>query len=390
MGLSPKVAERFEMLKLITEGQTPNNPTIPIRWCIEPSDRAKLIKFGADNIHILISVAYKNGAEDRQLRPLDEAMTYVSFRFAGKHTIFARLVWWPDLKQMRSNLLQRSDRWKYQIEVLNYDRNTLLDHFGGVHHKCFDLPAAEPLDIMFGKGFFAKEPPKWVSDWVDGIYTFPSVDSCQFRRRAHFAFLIQPFIWLILEVFFRLVALVPLLVGAVLLARNLNPRAVLSGKPNEVWPKEWVAHRYGRSLWIARDDKGRLKLHRVFVSPLFFLCLGVLMYYSSISGVVLFLVSFLIVFVPLFLVILFALNKIGERVSARKEFKQTPGYLEKVRLEVEENRRRRLDEAYRYLTCPKANEIQKATTIGSLPPERRTLRLRFYDLKRGLCRPYAR
>src|SRR5688572_29329577 len=109
------------MLRLITDQKTPENPTIAVRWCIDPKDQAKLLELKAPNVHVLIVVAYENKAEDRQLLPLADAMTYVGFRFPGKHTVYARLVWAEDLVGMKKYLLQRSSRSSYSNNVLDWE-----------------------------------------------------------------------------------------------------------------------------------------------------------------------------------------------------------------------------------------------------------------------------
>src|SRR3989344_4911110 len=151
------------MLKLITDSMNPENPTIPIRWCIDPSDRVKLLEFGADNIHVLIVTAYENGAEDRQVRPLAEAMTYVGFRFPGTHVIHARLVWPHNSKHVKKMVgwfLERQNPRKYENEVLDYER-TEIKVCGHVSTNIKELSAAESLDVLVDVGHFAKEPPEW-------------------------------------------------------------------------------------------------------------------------------------------------------------------------------------------------------------------------------------
>lgn len=403
------------MLRLLPESTSPENPTIALRWCIDPSDRAKLIKLGANNVFVLINVLYENMAEDRYVCHLEEAMTYVGFRFPGTHTIYARIVWRngdkKSVKKMNNYYLERYSRRSYRNSVLtgNSDDGFCLDNIGLSDLHALDLPEAEPVEVAVDNGHFAKEPPAWVSNWVNWLYRFPPEDQCEFRRRTIWAFTLKPFAFLSLAFLYVFACAGVLLFCTLFLARGVNIKAAfdLDQGPGEIWSD--------RTLWSLVDERGRPKPYRLLVTPFAFILYGSWLWYlhvkwsmgymevlkfilSRLKDGCMFILSLTFGLGLEFLVsvvVSIALTALGlylvyywvsKTLANKCEFENSPEY----RKHQEAERRRSLEEAYKYLSCPRGSDPATVVSLSALPRERRTLRLRFLDMKRSVCRPFAR
>lgn len=377
------------MLKLIPETLTPENPTVLLRWCIEKADQEALIAAKAIKPRILIVVLYKNGAEDRHLLPLDQVGAYVGFRFPGTHKVFAMLVWSKQPREMMSTLLQRSDPMNYNKRVINFDGEGFY-HFDGVRWECFEIDPAEPLQVSVDKGHFAPDPPKWWKDYVNLLFDHPAVDQCQFRRRAAISVTLKPFLLLVFLVGAFLCCLIVLIVGVLLLARGLTPLKVFNLEPNEIWHPVDVGSKltYRFSLWSWEDKQGNPKPWRLFLTPLAgVLYYGLIKYFpghfspASVSlGV---LVGMGICFGIVNFVAWYANH---ERKKVRYLNGLSEEEVERIRLEKEDAFRKKVQEAYRVVSC---STDAQAVKLEAIPLGRRTLRLYYQASKRKVCKFYA-
>ncbi len=426
-GYHPKVAEKVVMLRLLTDKGGLDNPTIPLRWCIDPSDRAKLLEVKATQVQVLITVAYENGAEDRQLRPFEEAMTYVGFRFPGKHLIFARLIW-PysnQMKKLRKEVLSRRNSRYYEEDILDADRTEIKEYFSSVPFGASKLPQADPLEVEVDKGHFAAEPSQWLQRYVNLWFDFAPVDQCAFRRRMIGAFTYQLIVMLFWWTVKAVVRMAVFLGSALVVARDLDWRQVFLGDIDEIWPTVYMPQ-YGfkrplihmRSAWSVQRADGKWVPFRLLISPAAFLLYFATIHivherldigYLSALMVVLWAPAKFFFQLALELKLLgwVLLVKIGLTLGAilvasvavvalsiwlglrQLEYQKTAEYKSEQKRLAEERAERSINDAYRYLTCPTSAEASYAATLKALPPERRTLRLRYYETKRAICRPFA-
>src|SRR3989344_4161029 len=228
------------MLRMLKDIK-PGNPTIGIRFCIDPVDRANLIEHRVVEPYVLLVVAYQNGYdEDRQLVPLSQIMTYVGFRFPGKHRVFARLVWSSSNSlTLRKKILEQNSRGKYEYQVLDALRDAFRDKIVSVDQKALSIDCDE-FEIDVPRGYFAKEPPNWLKWYANWGYKYLPVDECEFRKRAYVAGLpkLVPFLTVFLfTVWLRFVSYA---VSLVLGARGLKFGPILhpwTGDMEDVWPE---------------------------------------------------------------------------------------------------------------------------------------------------------
>lgn len=427
------------MLRLITDQQSPENPTIGVRWCLDPKDKQTLRDLKAPNPHVLILVKYENSSlEDRQLLPLGAAMTFITFRLPGKHRIFARLFWGEKVEKIQEFFLDRQSRYIYSNNVLNYEGNAFRSGLGAIEKwdgykymvdSGYTLIDHFEMDVEVGKEHFAKEPPQWLKRWVNMPYVYEPADQCQFRKRMLFAFTLQPPLTLLYIIVRSISCLALAFWGILVCARGLTLRPMFhpfASEVGDVWPKIRRGESYhpaSRSAWILEDKNGKERIWTFFVSPLFFLIVFVVLtalgwyfemgYMQLISiGAAWFwsesvkLVQWINPLVVLNIVlavagIVFAFfiidrslgwyqrKKVNKNASKRK-LEADPEYQSARKREAEEKRLKSLQDAFEYLQCPADPQPALKVDIKALPPERRTLRLRFLDLKRSVCRPYAR
>lgn len=411
-----------ETMKLLIESTSPENPTVAVRWCLNKAEREALISV-KEQVFVLIVIAYEKGAEDRFLCRLEEAMTHLVFRFAGKHKVFSRLVWRMQNETdqtMEAAIMQRKDANSFHAEVLRYERdglNSFISHT--VSQESHALELAETLDVEVDAGHFAPEPPQWLKEWVNMMFRTPPRDQCEFRKRMIYAFTVQPLLALIFWLVYTVAAVISLLVGASLLARGLHLRSLWVGNDDGwVWRKVHVGWEKRVSFWSLEDEKGNRKPWRLLVTPL---VLGIeavtleyfhrqtgMGYYELLqivgqwvlgkagSGLVALWAGLLVNLSYLFIaigvaavllvvVVLFAWYAAREALK-RKELEASPDLkkLEEERLET--SRRMERERVFEYLTC----STSMVPSVKALPPKRQTFRLRFQDFKRDVCRPYAK
>lgn len=385
-----------------------SNPTITIRWCLSPQASRKLLNMKAENPHVLIIISSEHAGDDcdRYLFRLNQTIAYIPLRWPGKIEIQAILLAGKDRSQLRKDSRQES------LHDIKHEYAKKI-YFGADSTTLEDVIKIEvPEDI------FAPEPRPWVKKWVNlGYESKKPVDQCQFRRRFIFAFTLKPLAavaWITLTVLFRTLAAIVI---------TLFGKTGVSFKPiihpfrddtDDVW--------YGCGLrkydwfWDNIYSFGAFRfLFRWLIIPhltfcLIFLGSPILMivwrikYGDPFSESLAFFTSqpvlgILLWILGLSLAIPLALNLLGfviatlvsvlsPRLNARQKAKK------QIRHEQEEqDRLRRLEAAQSYWQHVEASPLACSygdlrPQLDALPPEYRTLRLRFKHFKARVCRPF--
>lgn len=344
----------------------------------------------------------------RKLAPLDQMMDYISFGGPGRHRILATIVWQRgkgvrDLKE--GFVRKRYGTYRYD-DILDWHGDFRQD-FGcfGRKEEGKWLGKVTEFNVEVAPEFFAKEPLEWLSSWVNLWHKGQPVDQCQFRRRFLLAFpkslLVLLWIIFVCSLRFLLVALF-LLCGL----RRINFKPLL--------------HPFGcdtRELTRAMK-KGCLS---VFFStkkgdwrPFFFwpfapiFILGLANFSYLILGVffgvnvwqVLKIVGLTILGLSVYglffgvLVVDFGGYLLGKIKTPEWE---SEWKWERERKRAEKREQKELEEKERALLTLEKNLLPLVCTgvplkadLNDLPPSKRTVYLRFLDLKKRACKPFAR
>lgn len=368
------------MLKLIVgeEGGMAQSASILIKWCTDKTTLEKLKGMGVLNPHILLVNAVGGKEISRLLVPLKQAMEYVRFQTHGRNTIYATIVWADDGKP--------STLWDiYATDVLDCNGSF---HYNMDSYQGFGFTTTEfaGIDVVIPQELFAKAPPRWLERWVNLWYETKTRDQCHFRKRMIPAFTIQPplvLLWLILRSLIGVAAVMfwILLIGM----RGINLKPLIHPWRQKLeWV--WVGRKETIFLRDLRDKKGE-EFYQLYILPL-----------MPIVPVILFMFSFLIfagklkyttenaVYSSLYMSMIITgfLVICGAIIDA---ISHLISYMPVKPLEVKREEYKQKYDGFGYLLCDGGD---LPANLNALPPKRRTIHLRFMNLKAKVCKPFAR
>ncbi len=353
--------------------------TVPLRWCICPDIYQRLKEKAVKKPQLLLVVVDEFRGEERKLIPLENMMDYNMFQRPGKHRIFAAIVWdeEDDVKSLKKCFLSKNG-WDYKCSLLDYEKTQWV-------YKPSNLVGAETIDAEVPKQFFAKEPPVWLEKWVNLIFfkNNPPKDQCQFRRRCIYAFTLQPFLLIIVAVVFVVFFLVPRSIVSVALfllvgLRKINFSACIDTDRSldNIWCDV-------QGSFFTSDSKGNSRLYLLPFMPIILLVLFGMVYLPiwifglEIGSRKIILIVFLIILaIEFFVWIIYSIMKSTGKIitDVRKK-----------------NEGKRIESLYENTFAPLVcTGTALAPNIDTLPIERQTIHLRFWNLKRKVCKPFAR
>lgn len=372
-----KVMRMPSALELMVNSRNPAAATIEIGWCMLRGVLEQLEQRKALYPHVLIIVSDERNREQRYLVPLADGMTYIAFRSPGKNKVEATIVWSQEgSRKIRERFLRR-DGDKFVTDVRSES--------GGFFD---DLPLTlgySQIEVSVDKLFFGKEPTPWLKAWATAVWNTPLVHECDIRRRLIFAFTIQPLVYFLKFCAYFLVAVFWSVFRGKRKVSWEPVFKIFGSDVEDIYREAW----HTSSLWAGfwRWQFSPTALMAASVIPLFGLIPGnesgtpykpLFVFIHSFGDYLLYLLAVVVALYALTVVALL----IGALISALPMVKQ---WLEKDAVRAERERVEALDEELDYLVC--RGGIPAPVSIGSLPTERRTIRLRFQALKARLCRP---
>ncbi len=361
------------MIRLFAENPGQANPNLALRWCVDKETLDELKEKGIKNPRLLLVVAQHPGQWgvmeiERKLVPLDQAMEWLEFNRPGRYTIYATIVW-DDGKSWDFEvgwLLMKDGSGSFKREIFDCDGKFSCTRHPSIKEHSLDEGS---LDVVVAEELFAKKPPAWLNWWVnlwfDALNVPRPANQCFFRRRKWFiAFPIQPipvFIWVLLKSLTRLVAALALVLCGM---RGVSFKPVIHPFDlclNNVWSN------MGSSIFL-KDKRG--KWHFAYI--------------TSPVGRGLRTIWQALVPPP-------SAEEQERRWQAEKEriFKKAAKEARKER-ERQERKQRKLRAFYEELQDVACIGVPLKPKLELLPERRRTIYLRYMDLKVKVCKPYAR
>lgn len=432
------------MLQLVASTEETNSTSIPIRWCVGRDTLAKLQEKEALNPHLLLVVAQGRYEVSRSLVPIDQIMEYVDFKKPGNYRIFAAVVWNSrgDTRVLEKRIfggkVTGGGKSREFSEARVFDGEDIYlrshDEPSSKFALC-SLDETASIEVNVAEEFFASPPSKFEKFWVNFWFERMAGNQCQFRRRRMLAYTIQPFVvlpYLLCKTIVRsIIGLFLLLCGM----RGVNLHPIIhpwAMDNNDIW---WHV---GRSVFTATKDGKARQLIVAMFAPSIHVCIVVgayvVTYFQSsqkfwqVAGIsefcvaVIFGILYLVAAVSLVydtisnavrgiapkviaVVVLLGLASIAIRLGLRyplitiviaslvgiiwlasrlmttevRKLESLPEDERKHVLLERENAR------YQSIAC----NGPMVASLSALPEERRTIYLRYRDLKAKLCKQFA-
>lgn len=376
------------------------NPTIPARWCLSQEELELLKEEGAPNIHILLVVLYENGKEERFLIPWKQVMTYVEFKWPGKSILLAQVVRTEDehLLNMQKFYLEKSHRYEYDYDIFEYGEK---GKFRDLEYNDYGRMPETRCEVEVSKEFFAKQPPEWLRRWANLWFDYSAIDQCQLRRRMILALTAQPicvFLWLIGRSICAFGWIAFLFLGGlrrIKFSVLAHPwKSALGDIHHDC--RRYLSGSYSWDSWFRFDGKEEKRpWYWLLIHP--FLLLPIITIMEIVRRTIGF-SDFLkdsaspIVAILVFVAIVF----FGVWCKDEWDKRSNRKYHEKMRRkrdreaaqvnQLELLRQKEFDLVSSVVAC---SATPREVSLETLPPQMRTFRLRYLDLKARLCRPFA-
>lgn len=370
------------MFELHVSNSDITNGSISLGWCVSPDTLKLLTEKGIKDPQVVIITApvgydseYK---QSRQVVPLKDLLAYVSFRVPHSNRIWA-FICEENHKEARDRYLSKSSG-TYSTTIL-YDGECWSASFGKPEMS------AEPIDVEVPRECFAPEPAKWEKVWVNHFFSSKAVDQCNFRRRRLFAYAVQPFIMtgnIVLRTVFLLFSI---LVGlkAMSLQPVLHPLSYSLGEAFDVMDltqgsyfirdtkePDWKTLNFSIA-WYLVKRAWTFPFAPIICIPIFFLIRHHI-FLPVLGGFL------LLIFILAFIIFLIS----GIARSIIQAFWQWS--TSKLESSNTEDAWYLNQEEMKLIIC---NGKKKILSLSDLPAKKRTLRLRFLDLKSKICRPFS-
>jgi hypothetical protein len=365
------------MFKIEVADTNVSGGSIPITWCLDHELISQLAEKEIYNPQLVIITSpvnnYHAGKEQRKVVPLKDLIAYIDFHHVGEVNIWAFI-------SLGSNV--NSVKTSYLSKMYGIYSTSLLDFEG--KDWCLFADATEnrrtekPLVVDVPKECFAKEPPAWEKAWVNAFFVRDADNQCDYRRRRFLAYTLQPIIMFFNILLRTLITLISLILGF----RGFNLNYVLHPLTHNLDSSCGLFS--GGTVFIPKleDDSGELDGIRNNVSyfirktwklplmpPVALILFCIYLTHKII------LLTVICISVSIFLSLLVGLVWFIECRSDvfkwfNTKFNKKVWYEDKEEIDL--------------LICSNNKK-----TFSTLPAKKKTIKLRFLDLKSKVCRPFA-
>ena len=362
------------MLKLYVENTEAQDPTMRVRWCVDPELFRELQAQKAIP-HILI-VVYNvvSIAEYRYVEKLSALTVFIPFRKAGENIIYATICWNTEDETVSDRFLAKGS-YRYNTSVLKEDHSGFLSNLE--HSKDFATAT-----VHVDEALFPKQPFDW--GWVNRWFTEKPVDQCEFRKRRIFAYTAQPILLVIGRIIYGLlmntVAFFTLLWGRVPNIDILNPFGNVDGNtPDDVY--RYQPYYFDR--WYS------IPFRPVILIAVCGIAIGIgaivnATYLLTVLGYAALAFAIFMVLLTIGYYGLHAPYKRSEKNRWDREHEERRKRQEIADAEF----KRKLKEEYQLAQRALCLFVKSEDPLA-IPDEAQTAKLRFNGIKRRVCRPYA-
>ncbi len=370
---------RFE---LHVAESTVSTGTVSVGWCVPKEVFAALDKAAVKNPQVVLVIAPKENynilKESRMVVPLKDLLAYVEFRSSGENRIWG-FISTRTAKDAKNYLLKSNG--EYISTLLNSEGDDLSavvkgyptwDDDGTRHEPEDDGTIAEPITVYCPRQCFAAEPSDFEKSWVTWLMTDKSVDQCDFRRKRLFAYTAQLPLFVLFMVLTALLTLASLFIGAkeFSLKPLLHPLTYGFENSLEMISSGTIFYRRGKDSWVKRWALMPLMPAIVFAFAGFMVLIIKAGALYSLFHVILGILGIAVILGVLFVIVGLVINHLEERKLALEA--ADAWYLD--------------EEEASFMACSPGKRM---ASLGDLPAKKRTLRLRFLDLKSKVCRPFS-
>ena len=367
-----------------------SDSTCAVSWCVDEETLKYLSDNQINDPQVVLVVApegrcYHSSKEYRKVVPLKDLMAYVEFRAGGPNKIWGFISFYSNKNDTRDSFLSRKNG-DFKTNILSTDGSEYAYDFREDYSNSNKLLVSQPQSVVIPTDVFASEPWEWEKTWVNHFFREKPIDQCDFRRRRFFAYSIQPFI-VLGNLFIRfLFVLTALLIGT----RNLSLNPLFSPLSTDMQDAANVCT--GGSIFIrhCKEDDIYAWIPRPlelvwyliksywalpFMPPILFLTVLMIFchiwnYFIVLGAVVGFITGIAVV------ITYFASDMYNETLAwfnmilDRKE--EAPWYLDQNEIDL--------------LTC---KPDRAGFNFKNLPARKKTVYLRFQDLKSRVCKPFS-
>lgn len=389
------------MLELHVTDTNVSGGSIKVSWCLTKEALKELVDRKVKDPYIIFCVApyddsplnsrYSEYKESRKAVPLKDMIAFLDFSCSGQNRIWA---WLASSKEAAHRYLLKSNG-SYDFSVLN---NVGTDYRGWeISRMCLFGPAylpkaydddgqfnhegpdsdyidysgtslAKPVSVYVPEECFAPEPAQWEKTWVNHFFPNKCVDQCSFRRRRLFAYTLQPVMMTVNLLLRFLIFVFALLFGA----RDLSLKYL--SHPLTYALTDSFEMFLGGTVFVLRTRHSVLNFLPLVFMP-YVLAVLFALYMAKVLLLVLLVVS--VCSGVLFLAFHAARAHLGERfvswLENLSDGDSEPWYADEAEQSL--------------ILC--TGEV-KPVKLSALPARHRTIKLRFYDLKSKICRPFSK
>lgn len=434
--LTPPALAEGSLLELKTQVESggQEDATVMVRWCTKPLLAERIADEGALKPFVLLVVrpyqvadkvtgrrSYSDPTQTKLVPLVDEA-SYLSFSRPGLNEIFACVVYHPENKGKHElgGVFTRSQavyhQWVLDSGLFEYDGSFVPGQKrvvrGRTVYKGIALADSnDHVDVDVSDKLFAKEYPKWVKLYLSKFSLDNAKNQCSMRKRVIALGLLSPLVFafaytrrLVLTIFGVIVGLRRIRFQDYLHPLKTNAQDIIPVPTTSIWfrksdgslrsPVFWPFNLItplllGTVLWIV----GTIHVTRNEQ------IVGIIgwewwQYYALAFAVhIAAAMVFLAVAVVVAAVILILSKILGTSISAAisKFFSSLArDWRAERRFAREAEEQRRLEELEEQIAAMACGSGSSLATLSALPSEKRTVRLRAQEMKRKVCKPYAR